>query len=39
VEEHKTVLDLRRRIEALEGDAEPITRTRLSSPDGDQPSA
>jgi hypothetical protein len=38
VEEHKAVIDLRHRVEALEA-AEPRPKARLSPPDGDRPGA
>jgi hypothetical protein len=39
VEEHKSVIDLRHRIEALEAAVDPRPQARLSPPDGDRPGA
>lgn len=39
VEEHKAVIDLRRRLEDLEGTAETFSSPRLHSPDSDRTDA
>jgi hypothetical protein len=39
VEEHKAVIDLRRRLDDLEGTSETFASPRLASPDGDRPGA